>query len=160
MVPLQKQELPFEMLIYHHPDRIKLIKTVFIFHNESTFQANEDQPTLWAEKGTSVMRLNSKGSEIMVSDFIEEKHGYHLALTKEEYDKEKTTEPDIQMYAREFWSMVKLRMGTGHMIDSSNKSRRPLKLLISSTRRVKVRELYGSLIIAAAMQQWLMIHWM
>ena len=31
-------------------------KTVVIFHDESTFQANDDQPTLWAEKGTSVMR--------------------------------------------------------------------------------------------------------
>lgn len=42
-------------------------KTVVLFHDESTFQANEDQPTLWAEKGTTVMRPKFKGSGIMVS---------------------------------------------------------------------------------------------
>ena len=34
---------------------------------------NDDKPTHWAEKGTSVVRQKSKGSGIMVSDFIEEK---------------------------------------------------------------------------------------
>ena len=28
-----------------------LSKTVFIFHDETTFQANDDQPTFWASKG-------------------------------------------------------------------------------------------------------------
>ena len=50
-------------------------KTVIIFHDETTFQANDDQPTLWAEKGTCVMRPKSKGSDIMLSDFIEERNG-------------------------------------------------------------------------------------
>ena len=50
-------------------------KTVVLFHDE-TFQANEDQPTLWAEKGRSVMCLKSRGCGIMVSDFISENHGY------------------------------------------------------------------------------------
>ena len=45
-----------------------LSKTVFIFHDETTFQANDDQPTFWASKGTNVMRTKSKGSGIMVSD--------------------------------------------------------------------------------------------
>ena len=30
-------------------------KTVLLFHDESTFQANDDQPKLWGEKGTTVM---------------------------------------------------------------------------------------------------------
>ena len=75
-------------------------KTVVIFHDESTFQANDDQPTLWAEKGTSVMRPKSKGSGIMVSDFIDEKNGY-LALTQEEYDRAKIEDPKAKMYARQ-----------------------------------------------------------
>ena len=50
-------------------------KTVIMFHDESTFQSNEDQPTLWAEKGTTVMRPKSKGAGIMVSDFIDEHNG-------------------------------------------------------------------------------------
>jgi len=56
--------------------RIDLLEnTVMLFYDESTFQANEDQPTLWAEKGTSVMGPKSK---IMVSDFIDEKNATHI----------------------------------------------------------------------------------
>ena len=57
-------------------------KTI-ILHDELTFQSNEYQPMLWAEKGTNVMRLKSKGSGIMVSDFIDERNGYlHDLLTR------------------------------------------------------------------------------
>lgn len=41
-------------------------KTVILFHDETTFQANDDQPTLWVEKGTSVMCPKSKGSSKML----------------------------------------------------------------------------------------------
>ncbi len=37
----------------------------------------------------------------MVSDFIEEKNGY-LALTMEEYERAKLTDPTIRLQAREF----------------------------------------------------------
>jgi len=60
-------------------------KTIILFHDETTFQANEDQLTLWAAKDTSVMRPKSKGSGIMISDFIDEWNGY-LELTQEEYE--------------------------------------------------------------------------
>ena len=59
-------------------------KTVVLFHDETTFQANEDQTTVWAPKGTKVIRPKSKGSGIMISDFISEQSGY-LSLTDEEY---------------------------------------------------------------------------
>lgn len=64
----------------------RLDKTVIMFHDETTFQANDDQSTVWAEKGTSVMQPKSKGSGIMVSDFIEERNGY-LCLNDEKYEK-------------------------------------------------------------------------
>ena len=48
-----KKALPSDV---HGPSREVAEKTVVLFHDESTFQANEDQPTLWAEKGTTVMR--------------------------------------------------------------------------------------------------------
>ena len=48
-------------------------RTIVLFQNESTFQANCDQPTIWVQPETSVM---SKGSGIMVSDFIKERAGY------------------------------------------------------------------------------------
>ena len=46
------------------------------------------------------MRPKSKGSGIMVSDFICEKHGY-LELTDEEYDEVKKTDPTIRKHARQ-----------------------------------------------------------
>ena len=74
---------------------------VISFHDQTTFQANDDQPTLWAEKGTSVMCPKSKGSGIMLSDFIDERNGY-LCLTQEEYDRAKLQDKSIKMYARKF----------------------------------------------------------
>ena len=69
-------------------------KTITVFHDESTFQANEDQPTLWAQKGTSVMRPKSKGSGIMVSDLIDERND----LSDEEYEHVKQKDPLIKKY--------------------------------------------------------------
>jgi len=62
------QEWPC-LLIYTHIHQ----KSHLLFHDETTFQANEDQLTLWAAKGTTLMR---KGSGIMISDFIKEKGSY------------------------------------------------------------------------------------
>ena len=42
----------------------------------------------------NVMRPKSKGSGIMVSDFVEERGGY-LALTKEQYDVVKGNNPSV-----------------------------------------------------------------
>ena len=93
-----------------HPDVID--KTIVLFHDETTFQSNEDQPTLWAEKGTTVMRPKSRGSGIMVSDFIGEKHGY-LELTQEEYDEAKKTDPTIHKHARQTLEYGKEKKGIG-----------------------------------------------
>ena len=84
----------------HAPPLEVIEKTIILFHDETTFQANEDQPTLWAEKGTSVMRPKSKGSGIMMSNFIDEKCGY-LSLTQEEYEEAKKNDPTIRKYARQ-----------------------------------------------------------
>ena len=56
-----------------------------IFLNESIkpFKANDDQSIQWDMKGEGMFRPKSKGSGIMVSDFIDE--GIKsLALTDEE----------------------------------------------------------------------------
>ena len=63
-----KKALPTDI---HGPSPEIAEKTAILFHDEFTFQANEDQPTLWAEKDTTVMRPKSKGSGIMVSNFID-----------------------------------------------------------------------------------------
>ena len=84
-----KNALPADL---HCPPPEVAEKTVVLFHDDSTFQANEDQPTLWAEKGTTVMRPKSKVSGIMVSDFIDEHNGY-LQLTDEEYTRANEKDP-------------------------------------------------------------------
>ncbi len=83
----------------HTPPPEMIDKTIVLFCDETTFQANDDQPTLWAEKGTSVMRPKSNGRGIMISDFIDEKNGY-LALTDEEFEEAKKNDPAIRKYAR------------------------------------------------------------
>lgn len=90
-----KQSLPTNA----DPPRPEVMeKTVFLFHDETTFQANDDLPTLWAQTGTCVMRPKSKGAGIMISDFISERDGY-LALTEEEYTATKLKDPSIRRYA-------------------------------------------------------------
>lgn len=71
------------------------------FHDESTFQCNDDQSTFWGTEGTRIIKPKSKGSGIMVSDFIDEKNGY-LTLTLEEYKRAKVIHPTIRLQAREF----------------------------------------------------------
>ena len=48
-------------------------KTVVLFYEESTLQANEDQTTMWGKKGEHMLRSKRNGSGIMVSDFADEK---------------------------------------------------------------------------------------
>ena len=74
-------------------------KTVFIFHDESSFHANEDQKVQWGQKGTHMIRPKSQGSGIMVSDFVDEKNGY-LALSNDEFAKAKADNPNLQQQAR------------------------------------------------------------
>ena len=59
-------------------------KNIFIFHDESTFNANDDESLQWGTAESQLIRPKSKGSGIMVSDFITEKDGY-LRLTEDEY---------------------------------------------------------------------------
>ena len=61
----------------HNPSDIPLVsaeertKMVVIFHNETTFNANECQRTQWGREGEYMIMPKSKGSGIMVSDFID-----------------------------------------------------------------------------------------
>ena len=90
-MPLRDLECP--------PDE-QIAKTVVIFHDESTFQANNDQTTFWGAKDMTILRPKSNGAGIMVSDFIEEHNGY---LTDKEYEQSKTDHPGIKKYARRIW---------------------------------------------------------
>ena len=77
-------------------------KTVVICHDESTFCSNEDQSFMWGTKDQKMIKPKSKGSGIMVSDFIDEFGGF-LALSSTEYETAKLLNPRISNpYAREF----------------------------------------------------------
>ena len=52
-------------------------KNIVFFHDESTFQANDDETWIWGERGQHVLKPKSRGSGIMVSDFIDERNGAH-----------------------------------------------------------------------------------
>ena len=65
-------------------------KTVYFFHDESRFNANDDQDFKWGLKGEKIMRKKSKGAGIMVSDFIDDKNGF-LMLNDAEYETAKKT---------------------------------------------------------------------
>ena len=65
------------------------------------FKGNDNQSTYWGTKNTHTIKPKSKGSGIMVSDFIDEHNGY-LALTQEEYDRVKVSDPSERLQARQF----------------------------------------------------------
>ena len=50
-------------------------KNIFIFHDESTFNANDDESLQWGRTESHVIRPKIQDSGIMVSDFITENDG-------------------------------------------------------------------------------------
>ena len=119
-------------------------KTVVFFHDESTFNSNEDQSLKWGLKGEKIMKQKSKGAGIMVSDYIDEHNGF-LALTEEEYQAAKDANPAIKPYAREFleygeskegyWTRDKFmeQMERAVAIAGNSSFPPPLSLLLSLT---------------------------
>ena len=54
------------------PPSERTAKNIFMLHDESTFNANVDESLQWDRPESQVIRPKSKGSGIMVSDFITE----------------------------------------------------------------------------------------
>ena len=73
--------------------------SIIIFHDESIFCSNEDQSTQWGFTEDHFVRPKSKGSGIMVSDFINEEDGY-LRLS-DEFEEARQLFPNIRKEARE-----------------------------------------------------------
>ena len=90
------------------PSADQISKTVVIFHDESTFQANEGQTFFWGTKDMHLLRPKGKGTGIMVSDFIDEHNGY-LRLTDEEFTQGLQKHPDLKRQARVFWNTVRTK---------------------------------------------------
>ena len=51
-------------------------RKIFIFHDESIFNAYDDQKVQWGRSDMQTIRPKGKGSGIMVSDFVEENMGF------------------------------------------------------------------------------------
>ena len=80
---------------------------VLIFHDESSFHANEAQSIMWAEEGRVPIRPKNQGRGLMVSDFVTEFDGL-LQLTTDEYRRAAESDRSIRMCAREI-----LKFGAG-----------------------------------------------
>lgn len=74
-------------------------KTIVLFHDESTFQANNYERTQWGTKDDHMLVPKSKGCGIMVSDFILEEHGY-LYLNDGEFAAGSEKYPHLKQFAR------------------------------------------------------------
>lgn len=85
-------------------------RLVIIDHDESNFNANDDQKKGWVEPGTHYIKPKGKGSSIMVSDFIDELNG-PLRLTDEEYAHHKQSNPKLRQQARELLECGESRDG-------------------------------------------------
>ena len=81
------------------PPPERTAKNIFIFHDESTFNANDDESLQWGRPESHVIRPKSRGSSIMMSDFIPENGGY-LCLTTFDYDAMEQSDPGICMGSR------------------------------------------------------------
>ena len=98
-MPIPSIESAFPSDLESPPDEI--IQKLIIFHDESTFQANDEENWMWGEHGQCVLKPKSCGSGIMVSDFIDEHNGY-LRLTDEEYIQAVDKVDGLQKEARAF----------------------------------------------------------
>ena len=74
-------------------------KLVVLYHDESIYNTNEGQSWMWGEDEHPALLPKTKGSGIMVADFIEEHAGY-LAFTPEEHEMAKARFPSIPKSAR------------------------------------------------------------
>ena len=74
-------------------------KNIFIFHDESTFNANDDENLLWGMHESQIICPKSHGSGIIVPNFIKEKDRY-LCLMEEDYIAACKNDPSLTMATR------------------------------------------------------------
>ena len=66
------------------PDAETRKKLILIYHDESIFNVNDGQTWVWGNEDQPFIKPKTKGSGIMVSDFIDQYNGF-LRLTDEEH---------------------------------------------------------------------------
>ena len=84
----------------HMKDQSATKWLVTIFHDESTFQSNEDQRYMWCQPDQTAIKPKSRGSGRMVNDFIDEYSGY-LRLSPSEVEAARVINSEITNEARQ-----------------------------------------------------------
>jgi len=72
---------------------------VLLYHDESIFNTNEGQIWIWGTEDAPTLQSKTKGSGIMVSDFVDQ-HSSFLGLTDSEHALAKATDKDFPKTAR------------------------------------------------------------
>ena len=86
-------------------------KLVVIYHDESIFNVNEAPQTwMWGAADKPAILPKTKGSGIMVSDFIDEHHGF-LRLSSEELEDARALDTNFLEQARELFEYGAAREG-------------------------------------------------
>ena len=81
------------------PDAETRKKPVLLYHGESIINMNEGQTWIWATEDAPILQLKTKGSGIMVSDFVDQ-HSSFLRLTDSEHALAKATDKDFPKTVR------------------------------------------------------------
>ena len=85
-------------------------KLVLFYHDESIFNVNEAQTWMWGSADKPAILPKTKGSGIMVSDFIDEHSGY-LKLSPEELEDARDSDDNFPEEARELFEYGAARAG-------------------------------------------------
>ena len=72
---------------------------VILYHDESIYNSNEGQTWMWGEEERPALLPKTKGSGVMVSDFVDKHDGY-LRLTDKQFALAKVGNPTIAQTAR------------------------------------------------------------
>ena len=72
---------------------------LYTYHDESIFNTNEGRTWMWEGKDAPIIQPKTKGTGIMVSDFVDVQSGF-LQLTDSKHALVKATDPDFPKTAR------------------------------------------------------------
>ena len=114
----------------------------------------EDQTMQWGMKGEKMLKPKSKGSGIMVFDFIDEHNGF-LALSDKEHDRVRHRILVSTNTLLHSWSMERARRVTGPGTNLWFRCTERSRLQKYNTRRRRDGVTCGYLITVAAMPSWL-----
>ena len=84
--------------------------TIFWFHDESTFNANDDKVTMWKDQSMQVIKPKGEGAGLMVLDFIEERNGY-CCLSDEMFQSVSKVDSAVKQSARVIFEFGKGKEG-------------------------------------------------